>query len=245
MPLCRLIFRLDFDYNFDIVDQPGEVMRLIDNHNFSEIKESQQRRGIEGTNISDDGKVASKFTVEPITIVASYEIVDGVEIDKLITDEGFLLLSKLANAICEKFHINEVKRSGIRFFYFDDDYTKDSALSAFRSLINNDLINGIESRLGGIDDYAISLNGMSDEKIKYNFKAGPIKDNEDYGKYFQHITPLMPESSSWNFMIDADLYEQNIAISKIPMHKWFRPKIEKSANLIKQVKSAIEKKMDN
>ena len=243
MPVCRLIFRLDFDLNYDIVEHPGEVMRLIDqlSDDNCEMKESQQRRGVEGSYVSDDGRVVSEFTVEPRNIVASYELADGFDLDKLAVDEGFLLLTKLSNAVCEKFHINDIKRSGIRIFYFGKVQNEGGAFTAYRSFINSDLIGGIENSIGDIDDYGINVNGVSEEQIKYSCRTGPLKRDEDYTRYFQRMASKISESSSWDFIIDVDLYEQNIAISKIPMHKWFRPKIEKATNLINHIESEIEK----
>jgi hypothetical protein len=244
MSVCRLIFRLDFDVNYDIIDHPGGVMKLIDQAGdsyWSEMTENQRRRGLAGKYISDDGEMANEFIVEPKAIIASFELVDGVDLKKIVDEKSFLLLAKLTDSMCEKFHINEIRRSGIRVFHFDNLQRDRKPLSVSKTFFDDDLTGGVESVLGEIQDCGVSFDGASEEGVKYHCRIGPLKEDEDYAKYFENIGPKFGELSNWDFVVDIDLYEQDIAISKTPMRKWFRPQIEKATKLINFVGSEFEK----
>lgn len=248
MPACRLIFRLDFDLNYDIVDQPGNIMRLIDQvagSEISNIAENQSLRGVAGKYVSQDHKVVSEFSVQPTNIVAWVEMVDGIDLKDIMVDKRFLLLAKLTDEVCEQFNINEIRRSGVRVFYFSKVQKDENSFSAYRSFINNELISGIEKCLGPIQDYGVIFDGESDQKIKYHCRSGPLKEKENYLKYFQTIGAKVSEYSIWDYIIDIDLYEQNIALSKISFRKWFRPQIEKATELINIIESRIEKSIGN
>lgn len=247
MSVNRIIYRLDFNLNYDIVEQPGQIMKLLDRIADDDyvLKENMQRRGVASVFTSTDGKVITELTVEPQTIVVSYENAEGIDLDKILIDETFLSLTKLTGKVCEKYHINDINRSGFRIFYFGSIQNNEAAFNAYRSFYDTDLIDVFENFLGDIQDYAVHFNGASTEGIKYHCKTGPLKKDENYNAYFQNMSPDVLPSDNWGFIVDIDLYEENIAISNIPIHKWFRPKIEKATELINNIGLEVEKRKGN
>ncbi len=247
MPVCRLIFRLDFELNFQIVDHPGEVMRMITqlpDEILSELRESSGRRGIAGWYKSDDGDLVRQFAVEPRSVVASIESLEGIEINRLISNEGFETLTKMADSVCEMFKVETIQRSGLRLFYFSKLHNEDRVVKAFGSVLPEGLTDGVNEVLGPIQDYGINFDGGSAQGFKYHIRSGPLRKEENKSQYFEHINELFQDSSDFDFACDIDFYEHDFAPSKIPIRRWHRPMIKKANDLIDLIEAQITSYME-
>lgn len=249
MPVCRLIYRLDYDYQYDMVDYPGKVMQMIDHAakrgHWSEIRENQQRRAVSGKYISDDGNVVYEFTLEPRTLISSIELVDGIEISKIFDDEGLSLLLKLSDQAIKTYHINSINRSGVRVFYFGKCKDEASKLKNYRAFIDDDLVSAIESRVGEIRDYGLAFDGSSEDGMRYHCRTGPLSESEDYSKYFEYLAEKLKKDANWDYVVDLDLYENDTTISSISLQKWFKPQMDKADRLISLFETDFKKDRGN
>jgi hypothetical protein len=67
MPVHRIIFRLDYLINYEIIDRPGTVMRILDNNPkeyWREIRENHDNRQIMG---------AKKIVILPVVYLLSQQ----------------------------------------------------------------------------------------------------------------------------------------------------------------------------
>jgi hypothetical protein len=249
MPVCRLIFRLDFTVNFDVIEHSGEVMRTLWNafeserNSGFELKENQRNRTIILRYLSENGDFIKHLNVEPTSINGAFESTEGVEIDKLLNDQkGFLFLTKLASQLCEQFRIDTILRSGLRLFYFNKLGSQEGndVVRAFHKMLNADTISTLETRLGTIQDYGIVLDGTFDDGVRYHFGTGPYR-SEEAQKYFAEIAGNFSQQTDFDFTCDLDLYENNFSLSSRQLSKMYRPVVAKASEIIQATESEVLK----
>lgn len=248
MPVCRLIFRLDFKANFKIIDHPGEVMRIIHaagNEFLPRLSENQQVRTISGVFSSKEKTIFRSLSVEPNAIYGIIETVNGIEIKSLENDHNFSGLIKIAGTICKEFGIKEIARSGLRLFFFKKLYTNDKQMhSAFRRLYDGHIVQSLEKILGNIDDYRIAFDGQHEEKIHYHFNCGPYRSDEA-GKYLVEIADEFKQQVNYDFIADLDLFEKDFELSAV-LTKWYLPLFRQAEQTYDTLeKNLLEKFSDN
>ena len=249
MPICRFIFRLDFKVNFDIIDSPGKILRLLSDLKkgneplFLDLSEDGQKRLITGRYISREKKKSYNFTVEPISIHGGMEAVEGVDIEKLEDNDILINLVKTTNKLRKEYHIADLVRCGFRMIFFDNigDSVENVTL-AIKKMLNNNFIQEFTSNIGNIEDIAIALDGTHEDAIKFHFRCGPYhKDEAQKKQYLSLFASTIDKDQEFNFIADLDFYEENFSLAEaVSFQKWLQPVISKANNSISTIKSTIE-----
>lgn len=213
MAVRRIIFRLDFRPNFDIVDAPGTVMRLLDPDQdgfWDALHDAQAKRLIVADWISPDGTEFRKVSVEPVALTFSIERSTGFEMDRIEHDATFSKVLNRVQNIYEKFKLSKLQRAGIRFYYMPSAFAGAESLELFRKQISGDFTGGLEKQFGDVRDVGISYEGGHEDGVSYNFRAGPYFPRESK-KYVEKIGEKL-ESETIASIFDIDLYETDFVM---------------------------------
>jgi hypothetical protein len=251
MPVCRLIFRLDFKVNFEIIERSGTTMRMLwetfekENPKGFELKENRNNRSVTIRSVSENGDFTRHLNVEPTSINGVFESIEGVEVNKLLYDtKGFIFLTKLASDLCEEFHIDHILRSGLRLLHLNKlgKYAGD-IVKAYQPMFNTEVINRFEDKLGSIQDYAIVLDGVSEDGVGYHFLTGPYR-TEEAQKFFHEIADTISKQADYDMVCDLDLYENDFSLSKRSVSKLYRPLIAKAERVIETLEKEIIRNLE-
>jgi hypothetical protein len=251
MPVCRLIFRLDFKVNFEIIERSGTVMQILwdafekENPKGSELRENKNNRTVTVRFVSENGNFMKHLNVEPTSINGEFKSIEGVEINKLLNNtKGFVFLTKLAGQLCERFQIDRIIRSGLRLFYLNKLGKQDGDIvRAYQKIFNTEVIDNFENKLGTVQDYAIVLDGASEDGVYYHFSTGPYRA-EEAQKFFHEIANKFSEQADYDMICDLDLYENNFSLSNRSLSNLYRPIIAKAQNAIETLESEITKNLE-
>jgi hypothetical protein len=247
MPVCRLIFRLDFKLNYSIIDHPGEVMRILwnafENVGDAELRDNKHNRIIIASSVSEKGNLMKSLSVAPTSINGAVETTEGLEPRELLTDdEGFVFLTNLATQLCEKFEIDAIHRSGLRLVYFNKLGIKASdVVNAYRQLFHQPSISKLENKLGKISDCGIILDGVSDDGIFYHFQSGPYQRQNVLTELVEHLAA----TADFDLVCDLDLYENNFYLSNRQLSQLYRPLVTKAQEIIEATESELRIHLEN
>jgi len=233
MPICRIIFRLDFVKPiYQIIDSPGQLMKIIDTtwqKDTIEIGENYSKRLVSSRYMSKENQEGIIFNVDPKNINFSFE--KNVIYSKVI---------KCTNEIRRSFDINEIKRAGLRVFYFDT--LSHNTKLCFLNTIDKCFTSKIQTSLGAIEDLGISFDGTHDDGIKYHYQTGPYFEREAT-KYLQYFPGLFNSNNNYNIVSDFDLYEENFELTAtVSIVKWIQSLIEKIKNTTELINLFISQK---
>lgn len=249
MPVCRLIFRLDFKRtNFDILGQPGEVMKLLSSgpENFwSELAEATQQHIVTAKSITDTTKGVRQISVEPRSIHGSFESVDGVDLKGILKHESIAEMNRIIAEVCGRYKIIDLARAGFRIFYLNTLGNKPGEVKeAFKKMFAEDIVSAASAKLGTINDYAVSFDGEADDKLKYRYRSGPYESKEAARYFSEDVVPKFKEKTEFDFISEIDVYEQNFVLGDIGFEKWCRPVIKKMLDMIDVSEVLIKKRIE-
>lgn len=249
MPVCRVVFSLDFNINYEIINAPGKVMELLNESvdNFwSTLGENPTGRRITAINESEEQRWGRNFSVRPNRIGASFEKHEGISIKNIANDDVFHKLVKITNKVREQFHIKNLQRCGLRLFYFAKlGSKKDEVKQAFQKMLDKPLVDGILPCLGEIQDIGIVVDGVHEDKIKYHFRCGPyFKGEADKKKYLQYFGDKFDQTENFDMVCDIDLYEHSFSLTEmVSFAKWCNPLLNKAQKFINLFESLLLKNM--
>jgi hypothetical protein len=218
----RLVYRADFPRNYELMNQPGTVARmLVENFPkdfFDAYGEERNTRRSIAKKLSREKGTYKAITVEPTAVVCEIESVGGTEMQRIAEGE-FKTLSATIGDIFKTFKIFNLERSGLRLYIFGQA-PNGSSLQRVLKLINPALIKSTESCLGGITDAGLALDGTSEEKVSYHLKFGPYLGAQEHPKYFAAVNDIFSKSLDANFVIDLDMFESKFADTTGRPMKW-------------------------
>lgn len=238
MPVHRIILRLDFSTNFDIVDKPGVVMRMmksVPDELLTEIRETTAKRQIIGHHKSDHDSLT--IVVEPTSINFTSESLEGFDLQQLENSVEFSRITRLVQEYYETFHIAEILRIGFRFFAFDSlSESKEERNSRLIRNINGPLISCITETLGNITDCGFAFDGNSKDGILFHLRFGPFSGVETKNHLIDFSNEFDP-NEKYDSILDLDLYEMNVSTPKVAFKKYLKPFLEKASTVIKSINS--------
>jgi uncharacterized protein YggL (DUF469 family) len=244
MPVHRVIYRLDFEPNFDIIDSTGKVLGLIkeagNGNHWPDLGEISDRHSVSGRNSSREDGWWTSISIEPAALIGEFETLEGLSVEQIEKSKFVSRLFKITNTFRKEFKIEDFKRIGFRLIFFEEIETdRESLRKAFQSLIDKNLSDNLVKTLGGYTDLGIAFNGQHEDGLLYKMKCGPYADGElkNYLPNMQRIyinTNRMEEQEiSLSFTMDIDLYEQNVKLSETTnFNKWCYPVLGKDAKAI-------------
>lgn len=245
MPVCRLLFRLDFKrVNTDIVDRPGKVMKMLldaPEQFWSGISDQAQNRTITARHTAADGRAYRHLSVEPTVLSGLIETSAGIPLKELEKDDIFDTLAATVTNLCSEFKISDLARFGFRAICLDKiGMNKSGVANAFRSYFEPSVIERTEDSLGPITDYGMAFDGASRDQVSYHFKCGPF-DSSETSKYFEQINEI---ASDFDTIWDIDLYETDLALERVAFDRWCRPYIAKMDKAVHETTRILKKTVE-
>lgn len=251
MSVHKIIFRLDFEPNFQIMDSPGEILRLLyesgGGKDWPELGETKEKRAVTGKCFMKEKGWNAAISIEPVAISGHVESIPGLPLDKLEDTAPVSRFFKTANRIRKKFIINQFKRTGFRIFLFETEketgLTRDTCQQAFRGLYHKELLSALQNQLGDFEDAGMAFDGIHEDAIQYHFKWGPYRNGE-LRQYLQQFDSIYKHCSSDPFphdedmilTLDIDFFETDHSISEsMNLTKWCGPMIERTLKLRKEL----------
>jgi hypothetical protein len=244
MRVFRAIYRLDFLRNYEMMNQPGTVARLVEALGaggfFDAYGEERAARRLLAKCLVKAEARSRAVSVEPTAIVCDLERSDGIAIDALTEDGDFARLCTLATNLLTEFRISRLERAGLRLFLFGSNgENRKAVVRACRSLLVSSLRDEAESALGVAADVGVAMDGISDTNISYHFKIGPFVGSEEIGKYFSSINELLGDSFKPDTVIDLDLFENKFTLTALKAINWSRPQVTLAAKLASKMAQLI------
>jgi hypothetical protein len=248
MPVCRLIFQINYKGNFDIIEKPGQVMRVLNDTDtgfWHNLGENVNIRTVNGNSKIEEEKHFRELSVSPNTIRSAIEHHQGIEINDLPTHDTIRKIIKITNALRKEFNIDELVRFGIRFFYFANlGLGQERIASIFNKLFDAPIVDAISNKLGSIDDSGIAFDGTHEDQVKYHFKCGPYFSKEA-SKYLKQFVSSFEKETEYDMVFDIDLYENNFNLNKdVSIIKWIEPALIKMNDIIEDTKRIILEKAE-
>lgn len=248
MRAFRVIFRLDFLRNYEMINQPGTVARLINDgaqtEFFDFFGEDRAARRIQVKRLLKDPLRFRSLTVEPTAIVCDLEIGDGIAVQAVADDDDFATLCVITSNLLKKFDITKFERAGLRLFMFGANAGgAKGAVRVFRSLVSPTMLSPVEELLGRISDIGIAAEGMGDTKVAYRFKAGPFLGVEEYIKYFSNINDLLTKEPVIDTVIDLDVYENKFSYTASSVVRWCVPQFAAASRLADRIAGMVAKEV--
>ena len=146
MSIYRLIFRLDFEPNFQMFDSTGKIMgkllsETIEGNKFlPELLERSQGHGVAAKYVNETSTEMRMLTIEPVSIHGSFELSKGVSLEKLEQNVVFEKIIKLVNEFRREFGIEVLTRCGIRFFYLSKFNSDDENIISKFNMGNKSIV---------------------------------------------------------------------------------------------------------
>ncbi|OCC15400.1 hypothetical protein DBT_1147 [Dissulfuribacter thermophilus] len=260
MSIHKLIFRLDFEPNFQVIDSPGRILQLLHEagggKDWPELGETREKRTITGKIFDREGGWLASITIDPVAISGYMESISGLSLEKIEDSTPISRLFRITNKIRQEFSINIFKRTGLRMFLFETEeetnLVKSACQKGFYRLYEQDLLSVLQENLGSSTDCGMAFDGINDEEMQYHIKWGPYRESElrQHLKEFHSIykncsSDPFPPDENIILTIDIDLFETDHSISEsISLAKWCRPMIERTLKLRKELFEIIKTKTE-
>ena len=243
MSVHKLIFRLDFEPNFNIVDSTGKILRLLQEagkrKHWPDLGETAEKHSISGRNISKEEGWLTSITIDPVAISGHIESLQGIPIEKIEDSKPVSRLFKITNEFRREFHINNLKRTGFRLFLFEENpkVNKKNVKKAFLHLFDKDLINSLSEVLGTFTDSGIGFDGTHDDGIQFHLHWGPYTQGElkrhlqEFGQLYKHCDtdPFKSQDDGLIVTVDIDFFEKDHQLHETTSFaKWCRPVIDRA-----------------
>ena len=255
MPINKLIYRLDFEPNFDIIDSAGKILRIFqeqgkDEKTWPQLGDTIENRSVTGKNLSDENGLWYSITILPTSIIGQFESIEGINFVDIEKTKFFNDLTKTTNILRKEFKLTNFTRTGIRFYLFNPlSYELKEVHSGFNQMLSSFSQNFYET-LGGIVDSGVQINGENDDGIRYNFRFGPYL--KDFGKIIDYANKKpkikqLVDSIEKDFKLtyDIDFFEKNKYLSETTnLKKWASPIIQRAFEAISIIESSVIKKIE-
>lgn len=213
-------------------------MRLIDESrkNWSKIGENQNARQVSASIKTDE--LYASLTVQPTNLVIDIECSEGLNLDKLSTQETVKGLVRSTTDLFREFSVSDIERAGVRVFCGAGEGTFSESKSKIESQLSTNVINTLSTNFGAIEDIGFNIDGHRDELISFKLRFGPYQ-KEEAGRYFRELTNEIAENAEFNYLFDLDVYEQKFSVSATPVHKWVNEGLEYSTQCLQELLKVV------
>lgn len=245
MSCFRVIFRLDYDPHYEMIDSLGKTMKIITSETFDgekflpDLLERQQGFGVAAQHKNPKTNETRILAIEPGAIHGSFDVVEGLDGSYLKEFKIYTKLIKIVNEARKAYEINMLNRSGVRS-YFLDNVENIEVLSKFNSLIDYNFFTRVKDTLGEVTDSGIAFDGENADGIKYHLKLGPYNQKEA-DKYFPNTHKFMDSIEDYNVIADIDLYQNNFELDyRVSYDKWCSPNFERAYVMMQRYKQILQ-----
>jgi hypothetical protein len=249
MSLHRLIFRLDFDPVFQVIDSVGKILDIFQGFKskgddvWPMLGENIETRSISGQAKSTKDGWFRSLTIEPTSIVGEFESLEGIPLDSIENSELFRHLEVTTNALKKEFHLTKFQRIGIRFYIFSKEFPKDNANKFVSSFIADTAKTPLFEVFGESTDTGIAIDGLDEDGVNYHFNFGP--HNKEFRKVLRELpkTEIINDSvedliEQTGLLFDIDLFVKRHYLAETTrFSKWCLPLFEKADKGVNVIKS--------
>jgi len=228
----RLIFRVDFDHNYTLADQPGTIIQTIldASDDYWEVVgptntvfQINAASGVTGD--ATNPRARANFSVDTFAIAGNWEIPNGIAFEDVLEDEFLSVCSHALDEIINKFGIRNFNRVGLRLFITggetkDFDSHREAVAKRFADIaVPQDLLTGID-----LSDFAQILVGKLEHDIKFRLTSGP-GNAPDVQQFLQReISAKEIDRPPHEFTADIDIFQENINFRGTSLLRWIKAK---------------------
>jgi hypothetical protein len=247
MGISKIIFRIDYLPAFKVFDSPGLALKIMNQdgkYEWNGFSDDSSKRQVGSAKQSKEEGYSLNLNCSPICIDGTLINHKGIAFEHVDKNDDLIRLITITNSLRDEYEIFQLKRSGIRLFYFNDlKLGSEIVKERFAALIDKTLVKNIISELGKIDDIMISFDGEGEDKLKYHFRSGPYFSHEAK-KYIEFFPEEFVKTSVYDMVVDLDIYEENFELRKnVSYMKWCNGAFKKAIKIISGLeKSLIEAK---
>jgi hypothetical protein len=242
MKIHRLIYRLDYPTSYELMDRPGEVAKILEATRrglFDDIGETGQWRATTARSSNVKG-TSVEMTVDPKSIVAVMERVDGVDPAKLAETSLFDGITAVMDEFCRVFKLGPFTRGGFRLFILESIGVGPEAVRAkCLQSFGTDVSGAVIGNLGEIRDVGFNFDGQSADKISFHCRFGPYVGKSEVERYFPKTGKDFPEKTIYDLIFDIDQYEENFSYSAATSRRWWRPLAKNAEQVVDSVAKAL------
>jgi len=228
--VVKLIFRVDYRVNYEFLDRPGRILKVL-NENipgyWSEVGEARDTRSISGRWRHPTNSAYRQISVEPKAIWGLFEDFEGLDLADVPNSTFFTNASETLVDIFKMLGISDLLRSGLRMSCIEDFGGRfEHPSKNFLTFLDKEDVQNFESKIGAIEDVSFTFVGHTQDKIGYRVTFGPGADS-DLGSIFEHAeVPTVSEEPTrpHHLTADMDFFETNFSFAGLNLKKWANTK---------------------
>jgi hypothetical protein len=238
----KATFRMDFAPNFDLVDGPGRLMKLLTQTYpklWQSVHEVRDERRV-GASFSDQkSEYVShrEIWTDPTTITFVIEDAAGIELNAgVATTIG--KITEILDRLADDFKIQDLKRAGFRVMTLSNVAGSPNAVCGrIRGLISESITNLVE-KSGSIDDLGITFEGGIDS-IRYRAQFGPYFNIKEHKKFFPKIETPSRRMVEADLICDLDLFEHDLSFKGRKPSNWLRLQMSSAEKYCSRISKLI------
>jgi hypothetical protein len=228
--VMRVLFRIDYQVNYKIMDHLGEILGTIQGaapKYWQAVGESRGNRSAIVRHTDNSTSATANLTVEISNISGSLELPEGVDWDSRPIAVYVKNCSIAAANIMLAYQISTVARIGLRVIVFDhDDIIRNNRRTSFETLASKNFLKDFEKSFGSVSDLAVTFEGTTSSNVSYRISTGPGSPSDILK---QQVIPLehyeTPNAENQHQLTaDIDLFEKDIDFTGNTLETWSRTK---------------------
>lgn len=243
--VMRLLFRIDYQVNYKIMDQLGEILGIVQisaPKYWQTVGESRGNRSAVLQRKDSSIPLTANFTVDISSIGGTLELPEGADWDSRTIAEYVKYSSVAVAGIMNKYQMMALSRIGLRVVIFDyDEIIRNNRRAPFETLADRTFLRDFENSFGTISDLALTLEGKTPSNVHYRLSAGPGSPSD----ILRHQL-IPPESydppadiSQHQLTADIDMFESDISFVGNTLEAWSRTKWPIAKDMIAFTKRQI------
>jgi len=246
--ILKLIYRFDFEPSFEMIDQPGSVMRVLSDTRagyWADIGDNRGTRLILGEHRGQDQAYYASIRFEPTTLSGHFEHGEGLAFDSPQIGEFLDAVGFSSQQVFDKFRIRDFARAGARFQAISG--TTNSPLDpseAMRALIPSSGVKSSSRFVRETKDFNITIEGTMESEISFKITTGPgaLSDYDRFlgGGRTKPAPPTPP--TRHELAADIDLFERSIHIPSGRIQRWIAGKYDIAEQLLPDLRAMILRK---
>ena len=225
--LMKAIFRLDFKASYQLMNRPGDVLKILleaQDDYWTQFRERREAHGLQAVHEEKDRSLWTNIAVEHATVHGSIEVAIGVPLETARNHQFFSIANKVVTQTLETFDIRHVDRAGLRFFVFV--YGASRKMPSDVAFFSRSHLRDFGAELGEISDISCTVEGITADAVGYRLTTGPAGPNDR--KNILKIVDVEGDSASpdliHSYTLDLDLFERDLEIPGSSFDRWSKTK---------------------
>ncbi len=149
MGISKIIFRIDYLPAFKVFDSPGLALKIMNQdgkYEWNGFSDDSSKRQVGSAKQSKEEGYSLNLNCSPICIDGTLINHKGIAFEHVDKNDDLIRLITITNSLRDEYEIFQLKRSGIRLFYFNDlKLGSEIVKERFAALIDKTLVKNIIS----------------------------------------------------------------------------------------------------